>query len=180
MKNEAANVYALSLFEVASEKGIDEDILNEYREVSTVLSENSEMIKILDVPFISGEDKNSVLEKCFKGYLSETMYSYLSVLKENHRFSVVCEAFSEYERIYNEAKRISLAEVVSAYPIDEETQRKITDKLSSMTVRNVKATFKTDKSIIGGISVTVDSRKIEFNLKNRLEGLKRQLSDLVV
>ena len=71
---------------------------------------------------------------------------------------------------------ISLAEVRTALPLDDEQRTAIAERLRALTGDRVEMNEKVDESLIGGISVRIGDRLYDASVRSRLERLRARLT----
>jgi F-type H+-transporting ATPase subunit delta len=76
----------------------------------------------------------------------------------------------------NRRLSISDAEVVTARPLEDQERAKLEGQVSVLAGNNrVNATFREDKSLIGGAIVRIGSTIYDGSIRGRLERLKERL-----
>ena len=82
------------------------------------------------------------------------------------------ECFEIFDELYKEEAKRSKAVIISAVELDDEAKRKLLDKLRSISGHTVEAEYRIDRSLIGGLIVEMDGRRIDGSLKKRLKEIK--------
>ena len=75
----------------------------------------------------------------------------------------------------NRRLSISDAEVVTARPLEDQERAKLEGQVSALAGNRVNATFREDKSLIGGAIVRIGSTIYDGSVRGRLERLKERL-----
>ena len=75
----------------------------------------------------------------------------------------------------NRRLSISDAEVVTARPLEDQERAKLEGQVSALAGNTVNATFREDKSLIGGAIVRIGSTIYDGSVRGRLERLKERL-----
>jgi F-type H+-transporting ATPase subunit delta len=75
----------------------------------------------------------------------------------------------------NRRLSISDAEVVTARPLAEQERAKIEGQVAALAGNRVNATFREDKSLIGGAIVRIGTTIYDGSVRGRLERLKERL-----
>ena len=101
--------------------------------------------------------------------------NFIAVLIRHERLGALSEILDEYRQEMNRRLQISDAEVVTARPLSDEDRRKLTAQVAELAQTRVNATFREDKSLIGGAIVRVGSTVYDGSVRGRLERLKERL-----
>lgn len=164
--------YAAALFELAQEKGCEEEYGNALEMVGKIFEQNPKYIDLLTSPAISLSERLSALEKAFSDALPDDILSFLKLLCENLQMYAVQECILEYKSLLNNIKKVKIAKVISAVELGDAEKSALTGKLSSMTDSTVILDCTIDKSILGGIAVEVDGMVFDGTLRRRLKDVK--------
>jgi F-type H+-transporting ATPase subunit delta len=82
---------------------------------------------------------------------------------------------SEYERMADSHLGLEHAKVITAVPLDEEDQKKLSERLAAITGKKIVLTAEVDPAIIGGFVARVGDELIDGSTRAKLEALRRQL-----
>jgi len=172
---EIAEVYARSLFEVATEHDKVDVVRDQLNEFADALNESRELQVFLFSPYFSTEEKEQGLDKAVSG-ADETFLNFLKLLIEKHRMPLVFRVRSNYESLWEDANRLLPVQVTSAVELDEDTVKQIGDRISEQTDRKVDLSTRVEPDILGGIVLQVGNSILDASIRNRLEQLRRQVS----
>jgi F-type H+-transporting ATPase subunit delta len=101
--------------------------------------------------------------------------NFLAVLISHERLSALTEIVEEFRLEMNRRLSISDAEVVTARPLQEQERTKLEGQVAELAGTRVNATFREDKSLIGGAIVRIGSTIYDGSVRGRLERLKERL-----
>ncbi len=107
---EIARVYAKSLFEVAKEKGILDDVREQLGQFSDALSGNPELSTFFFSPYFSTPEKKDGLHKAVTD-ADPTVLNVLELLLENHRMPVIFRVRRGYDSLWESHNRLLPVEV---------------------------------------------------------------------
>jgi F-type H+-transporting ATPase subunit delta len=175
-----AKIYSQALFEVGKEDGKLDEYLEEIKFVGDVCSEYKEFFELLKTPKISINEKKNVFEETFEGKLSSETNNFIKIVLDKRRIKNIFEIIKEYEKLVDKHNGVVKADAYTTMPLDEDTLKSLEDKLSSITDKNVKLENKIDKSLIGGIKITLGDKVIDSSLKSRLSNIENSLKKLIV
>jgi F-type H+-transporting ATPase subunit delta len=101
--------------------------------------------------------------------------NFLAVLISHERLHALDEVLPEFRAEMNRRLSISDAEVVTARPLQAEERAKLEKEVAELAGTRVNATFRQDKSLIGGAVVRIGSTIYDGSVRGRLERLKERL-----
>jgi len=171
--------YGKALFLLTEEMGITEQALSDVRICAEALRANPDYIKLTDTPAIAVEEKLSLVGDAFSG-VCEPVGILIKILCVMHSVYTYLSIAKEYEKLYNEARGICPAEVISAVPLTEKSLAKIKAKLEAVTGKKIILKNTTDTSIIGGLKLRYGGLQLDGSLKSRLESIEKGLKDTII
>jgi F-type H+-transporting ATPase subunit delta len=172
---EIAQVYARSLFEVASEQKKLDEIRDQLGEFADALDSNRDLQVFFFSPYFSTKEKEEGLDKTLSG-ADEVLLNFLKLLIENHRMPVIFRTRRAYDRLWEEENRLLPVTVTSAVELDKKTVGEIGDKIAEQTGRKVELSADVDPGLLGGIVVRVGNQVLDASVRNRLEQLRKQVA----
>jgi F-type H+-transporting ATPase subunit delta len=172
---EIAQVYARSLFDVASEKGRVDEIREQLAEFTGAMDEDRDLQVFFFSPYFSTKEKKDALDRAISG-ADEIFVNFLKLLIENHRMPVIFRVRRGYEALWEEANRLLPVSVTSAVELDQKTVSELGDRIADQTGRKVELSAHVDPDILGGIVVRVGDSILDASVRNRLEQLRKQVA----
>lgn len=170
-----ANKYAKAIFEIAQDEkkldAYDKELAKVYDDVFSV----PEAVKFFQNPLVPHKAKKDLLNKAVKKEVSETVMNFLMLLVDKSRIGIFNEIYEIFTSLKNQAQGILIADVVSAFPLTKQQETQLTKKLASVTSKKVKIRKHEDKSILGGLIVTIGDKRIDGSAAGRLRALKSSL-----
>lgn len=167
-----AGTYGDALFELAVEENLTDSLTEEILMVQTVLKENSDLEKILNHPEIPKQKKIQVIEDVFKGRISDALTGFLRIVVTKGRYKNLPDIFAYFIARVKEYKKIGVAEVISAVPLNENQKKKIEKRLLETTrYETMEIDYKVDESKIGGLMIRIGDRVVDSTLRSRLDRL---------
>ena len=167
-----AGTYGDALFELAVEENLTDSLTEEVLMAQTVLKENSDLEKILNHPEIPKQKKIQVIEDVFKGRISDALTGFLRIVVTKGRYKNLPDIFAYFIARVKEYKKIGVAEVISAVPLNENQKKKIEKRLLETTrYETMEIDYKVDESKIGGLMIRIGDRVVDSTLRSRLDRL---------
>ncbi|MBO7149095.1 MAG: ATP synthase F1 subunit delta [Clostridia bacterium] len=167
--------YAKALYEIAAEASHEEIISSQLKDISGVIAENPEYIKLLDNPSIDKSERVALAREAFAG-ANEYLLNFLLLLTEARGMSELPDCAARFCELYDEAHDIVRAELISAVNIDEKRQESIKQKLEAKTGKKVVLTQKTDPALLGGALLRYSGRQIDMSVRSSLNKLSEIIS----
>jgi F-type H+-transporting ATPase subunit delta len=171
---EIAQVYARSLFEVATEHDKLDRVRDELGMFADALDESRQLQTFFFSPYFSTQEKKDGLDTAVTG-ADETTTNFLDLLLENHRMPVIFRVRRELDRLWEEAHRLLPVQITSAVELDPSVAERIGDEIGRQTGRTVELTSTVDPDVIGGIVLRVGNSILDASIRTRLENLRKQV-----
>ena len=175
-----AQRYAQALLGVALDsehaKNADPDtIAKELADLAALLESNPALADALSTPAIAAETRVAVLDEVISGQsLTDATVNLLRLLTERERMSVFGLIVERYQKLLLEHKRIQPGEVTSAYPLNDQQQKRLSDGLGEALGKTMELTFSNDPTLVGGLVVRVGNRVYDASVINQLERVKEK------
>ena len=164
--------YASALFDVAIADGCLDEIHAGLKTIKEVLDGSEEFKELLTSPAIPKEERTKIVEDSFGGQVHEDLVAFLCVITQKGHVRDIDECFEVFDELFKEAAKRSTAVVTSAVELDEEAKTKLINKLQQISGHVVEAEYRIDKTLIGGLIVEIDGRRIDGSLRKRLKDIK--------
>ena len=172
---EIATVYARSLFEVASERGVLDEIREQLGQFAEALQGDRQMMIFFFSPYFSTAEKKAGLRRGIEG-AEETFINFLEALLERHRMPAIFRIRTSYEKLWDQAHKLLPVQVTSAVELDEATVKNIGDRIGAQTGNEIELSSTVDPDILGGIVLRVGNFILDASIRNRLEQLRKQVA----
>ena len=174
-----AGTYGDALFELAVEENLTDSLMEEIQMVQTVLKENGDLEKILMHPEIPKQKKLQVIEEVFKGRISDALTGFLRIVAAKGRYKELPGIFAYYIARVKEYKRIGIAEITSAVPLNGAQKQKIEKRLLDTTrYETMEIEYKVDASKIGGLLIRIGDRVVDSTISSKLAALTSSLQKI--
>ena len=172
---EIAQVYARSLFQVASEHDRADEIREQLGEFTGALEENRDLQVFFFSPYLTSEDKKEGLRKAISD-AEPIVQNFLELLIENHRMPALFRIRREFDRLWEEENKLLPVHITSAVELDGSIVKQLGDRISEQTGRRVELSANVEPDILGGIVVRVGNQVLDASIRNRLETLRKQVA----
>ena len=174
-----SKTYGDALFELALEKQTIDTVFEDVKEVKEVFTENEELMKLLNHPKITKDEKVKIIEELFKGKVSDDVTGFLVIIMDKGRYGELTAIFDYFIAKVKEYKKIGIAKVTSAVVLSDEQKAKLEEKLLKTTsYTSFEMDYNVDKSLIGGLIIRIGDRVVDSSIKTKLDKLARDLQKI--
>ena len=175
-QHRAAAIYARTLLELGSEKGMQSAIKSDVESLRAVFVRLPEYGKALGHPALSAE-KKSTLAAPLSANASDLMQRFLKLLVFKGRLALLEAICDEYLRLEEEARSVKRARVISASPLSAAQLEQLS---KGLVARHPGRTYvlhnDVDPSLIAGFRVEEDDFIIDASIRHKLNTLRHQLT----
>ena len=169
--------YATAFADVATAAKLDTAAID--RQLTDFLATwqgSPELREFFENPAIPSTQKVEILDKLnTKMGLQKELRNLIAVLINNGRIAHVSEVAAAYRRILQEQMGIRPAEITTARELGNDERDSLVAEVAKLAGAQVDASFKLDKSILGGTVVRIGSTVYDGSVRGRLERLKESL-----
>lgn len=172
-----ARRYASALADVVIERKEEREIQQEIDQWASMLEANPQLKDVFANPTIAYDEKGKVLEELItRSRVRPTTASFLRVLLRNQRLSQLRDVAERFARVLDERGGLVSADVTTAKPISEDLKNTVRETLAAATGRQVRVSFNTDETIIGGMVARIGSTIFDGSVQSRLDRLSDELA----
>ncbi|MGN0436525.1 MAG: ATP synthase F1 subunit delta [Wujia sp.] len=178
MAKQVDTTYGNALFELALEENRLDELYEEAVVLTSILRDNDELIKLLDHPQISSEEKLKVIETTFGGRASKDMTGLLIMVVEKGHIRNIIQILDHFISLVKKEKKIGVASITSAVTLSEVQKASIEKKLIETTsYETMEITYNVDKSLIGGLVIRIEDRVVDSSIRTKLNNLSKTLAN---
>ncbi|MFV0643191.1 MAG: F0F1 ATP synthase subunit delta [Sphingomonadaceae bacterium] len=171
-----AGRYAAALFDLASEEGKVTAVESDLETLEKALAESDFLSALIYNPQVSRSDAGKAIAGVGKTLkLSELGTRFLGVLAANRRLSALPDMIRAFGEIASAQRGEVTAEVASAHPLSDAQLAQLKDKLTAREGRTVKIHSQVDPDLLGGLVVTIGSKRIDGSIRTRLNSLAQAM-----
>jgi len=171
-----ATKYSRAIFELAQEENKLDDYAKDLLQVYEDVFSLPEAVKFFQNPLIPHQAKKDLLAKAFEKEISPEVFNFLMLLVDKNRIGIFNEIYEIFNGLKNQAQGILVADVVTAFALTKTQESQLTKKLAAVTGKKIQIRKHEDKSILGGVIVTIGDKRIDGSAAGRLRALKGTLA----
>ncbi len=164
--------YAGALFSLVKEAGKLDEVYTALKQLSEIFAENKEYFYLLSSPAIEKSERISMLNSAIGNVVPELVNSFAAVLVTNGHINEFFECEKDFCSLYEEEKNLVTAYVRTAAPLGDNDIKRLTEKLSKISGKNVSLQLEVDETLIGGIIAEIDGKVYDGSLKQKLKTAK--------
>ena len=177
---QVGNVYGESLYTLALEEGLTEDILSELTVLEQSFRENPDFIRLLSSPNLPKRERCQILDDSFRGKVHAYVLNFLKILTEQGYMKHFHDSFLTFEDLYNLDNGILKVTAITAIAMSDEQSEKLSGKLSRVTGKQVKLRNLVDPSVLGGVRLDYDGKRLDDTVSHRMDSIRKALCDTVL
>ncbi|MBV1918657.1 MAG: F0F1 ATP synthase subunit delta [Sphingomonadaceae bacterium] len=168
--------YASALFDLASEDGNVSAVESDLEKLELALSESPDLAGLIHNPQVSRGDAAKAMDSVSELLkLSDLTRKFVGVLAANRRLGRLPEAIRAFFAIAAAARGEATADVTTAHALGEDQVEALRQKLEAREGRNVKIKTSVDPDLLGGLVVTIGSKRIDSSIRTRLNALAQAM-----
>jgi F-type H+-transporting ATPase subunit delta len=171
-----AGRYASALFDLASEAGTVTAVESDLEKLDAAVTESKELGMLTTDPKVSRAAAEQALAGIAKVLgLSQLTANFLGVLAQNRRLSQLPAVIRAFRAIAAAQRGEVSAQVTSAHALTDAQLDQLKAKLTAREGRTVKLSTKVDPDLLGGLVVTIGSKRIDASIRTRLNSLAQAM-----
>lgn len=172
-----ARRYASALADVVLSGGEAREVQNELLEWESMIQSHDLLQEVFRNPTITYNQKRSVLEEMIsRTKVRPATANFLRVLVRNQRLTELGEINRRFAHVLDERSGVVAAEVTTARPVSDEIKRALSERLAAVTGKEVRFSFATDETIIGGMITRIGSTVYDGSVRSQLKQVEAMLA----
>lgn len=178
VKEEVA-VFASVLFDAANEAGGQEavlDVREQMGEIIRLMRADMNLEMALNSSEYTAEQRKGLVESVFAD-CHPALREVLAVMAERGQADLLSRVYTDYGTLVGERLGLVVVDVTTAVPLDDKLRQLITEKAEADLGKKAVLRERIDKSILGGIIVSVDGNYIDASMISQLNRARHILKD---
>ena len=175
-----AATYAQALYDLAKDENLTDEILAQLQALQEVISAEPDFVRLLSTPGLSKEARCGIVDDSFRDKVHTYVLSFIKILVEKgyvRHFADCCKA---YKTLYHADHGILPVLAVTAVALTDAQTQKLTAKLETITGKTVELTNRVDTSVLGGVRLDYDGKRVDGTVQNRLDSIGSLLKNTVL
>ncbi|MDR0421818.1 MAG: F0F1 ATP synthase subunit delta [Proteiniphilum sp.] len=122
------------------------------------------------------ERENILVTACGGGdAMPSSLPEMIGLIMRNEREDLLQHIALRFIDLYRDKFNIRSGRLVTAFPVDRETERRLVDRVRNTTESEVEMECTVDPGIIGGFVLTLDDRRWDASISGELSRIRRRL-----
>lgn len=177
---EVGSVYGEALYTLAREEGMSQVILQQLKTLDSCFAQEPEFLRLLGAPNLPKAERCQILDDCFRGKVEPYVLNFLKILTEKGYMRQFSNCVRSYRELYNEDHGILPVTAVTAVAMTDTQKASLTQKLHKITGKHIELTNKLDASVLGGMRLDYDGKRVDDTVSHRLDAVRSMLKNTVL
>ena len=177
---EVGSVYGLSLYQLAKDESLSKAIGEELTVLQEAFRAEPDFVRLLSSPNLSKAERCQILDDSFRSKVHPYVLNFMKILTEKgymRHFGDCCDAYAES---YNADNGILSVTAFTAVALTAVQSEKLAGKLGKLTGKEILLRNRIDPSVLGGIRLDYDGRRVDDTLAHRLDAIRDLLNNTVL
>ncbi|MBM4255613.1 MAG: ATP synthase F1 subunit delta [Deltaproteobacteria bacterium] len=175
----AARRYAKALLDLAQAQKAEEVIANELSQIVTAIADPA-IEKVMLLPTLPLTARKEIVEQLITSAKpNPTLSSFLRVLADNDRLSMLKDVYDSYQALLEQASGKVRAQIRTAAALSNKELKSIVDAFSRLTKKTVLPTVTVDPTLLGGVVVEIQGRVWDASLLAQLRRMGDALAQQI-
>lgn len=161
-------VYAAALLDLATERGSDQQVVADARELAKGLTQ--EMLQALDDPRVGKARMKQILMQVAEG-AHELVLRLLLVLVDRNRLREAPAILAEVVQQADDRKGIIHVDVTTAIAMQSDTRQRVLDAIKGIHGAEAVISEHVDASLIGGFTARIGDNFLDASVRRRLSSI---------
>lgn len=171
--------YANMLFEASCAEDRALSQVKELEQTAALLRSQRDLAEALDGSELPAANKEALVHELFDGNIAPELRASLVVMAQRSELSLLDRVAECYRELVEDKLKVVIAEVTTAVELDDQLRTIVLRKLKDMTGKEVYLEELVDPSIIGGIIVNAQGKRIDASVSAQLMHARSVLSKTV-
>ncbi len=148
-----------------------DDVRKELAENEDLLKDNEDLYKLLTIPNVDLTQRMKWMKNIFDGKVSDETLALMCILSEKVGMYEFYQDLQDFKKLLEDEHAISRGVIYSVEPLDDSTVSDLTAQVEKLMGKECVLVNRIDKSIMGGVLISIDGKLIDLSLRKRMEDL---------
>jgi F-type H+-transporting ATPase subunit delta len=174
-----AGRYAQAVFELTRDEGGIDQLATQVDDLQQALHDSDDLRTLIQSPLYSREQQGDAIGAIADRMgLGPVLANTLRLMARNHRLFVLPQLVERLKSLIAVERGEVTADVVSAAPLTDEQQQRLTETLAQKTGKKVRLDARVDETLIGGMIVQLGSQMIDSSIRSKLASLQNVMKEV--
>jgi F-type H+-transporting ATPase subunit delta len=172
--------YASALFALAQERVETPAVADALKQFDALIAESADLQRLVQSPVFSAEDQGKAVGAILSAAgISGIAANFIRLVAAKRRLFGIRSVIADYLKLYDKARGVTRASVVSAQPLSDEHVAELKQTLHGIAGgKDVELNVKVDPSLLGGLIVQLGSRQVDGSLKTKLNAIRNRMKEV--
>lgn len=175
IQNVVARRYADALLKAARESDQVDRVLSDWELVMSFLEQDPRLGEMLRHQRLSIRRKREIVRALWADRVSRLFLGFLELIIDKRRERFLADIYEVFTGKVRQFRNIAIAEVRTAFALDERTESDLIKALSKLTGKQIELRVSLCPELIGGLAVKIGDRVIDGSAVKRLQLLGAHL-----
>ncbi|MBL4589683.1 MAG: ATP synthase F1 subunit delta [Alphaproteobacteria bacterium] len=171
-----ASRYANAFLDVIADKKAEKAVASDIESIKSMYADSDVLADFTKDVTVSRADQLKTIDALAKkAKFHEITANFLKLLAKNNRLVDLVEMINAYDVALDIRLGNTVVNVATPFPLKAAQEKKIKAELDKALGANIQIVSEIDKTLIGGVVITVGSKMIDDSVKGKLERLTRAM-----
>jgi F-type H+-transporting ATPase subunit delta len=170
-----ARVYAQALLEMADEKGALDETASEVEQLQELLASQPDLTALMSTPALGAAERRELIERVFKGRVSDTTYKFLQVVNDKGRLAALPGILASFEDLLDQRRGIVEVDAYVAQRLDPAEAEQVARRIGAALRKEVVLHQYVNPDLIGGLVLRVGDQLIDGSVATQLKLMRQRL-----
>ena len=175
-----ATVYAEALYSLAKEENNTQCLLQQLTVLEKALAAEPDFVRLLSAHNLTKEERCGILDSSFREKVHPYVLNFMKILTEKGYMRHLVDCCKAYRGCYNRDHGILEVRAVTAVALTPEQSQRLSQKLAKVTGKQIDLQPVVDSSVVGGVRLDYDGKRLEDTVAHRLESIGKLLKNTVL
>ena len=172
--------YGQALYTLAKEENVEKQILTQMDMLNQAFDREPAFLRLLGAPNLPKAERCAILDDSFRDQVHIYLLNFLKILTERGYAKLFGDCCQAYRDQYNADNGILPVQAVTAVPLTEAQHARLAEKLAKLTGKTVELTNRVDPSVLGGVRLDYDGKRVDGTVQSRLDSIRDLLKNTVL
>jgi ATP synthase F1 delta subunit len=175
--SQAAEEYAIALFESLKSSEEKVNVLSFLRAVSEVLETQAGFYELLKSQTLTYKETKEIFNKLTEAVTCpEVLKNFFNVLIDNRRLDIIPLISDSFQKELDKENGILRGNVKSAYTLNSEKRKELEEKLAKKLGQKVILNYHEDKAVLAGLRVELEAYTLDDTVETHLKKIKENVN----
>jgi len=167
--------YAKSLFELAQDEGVLDEVQASLQDVGEMVREVPPLGEFLHNPLLSVEERQQVLKALFEKKVPALVQKFLLFINFKGRLNLLAPIIEAFDDLYLRSHNRVRAVVQTALPLDKKQKEDICRHLNQKYAKEIVADWQVEEGLLGGFRILVEGKLHDYSFTSQLESFRQKV-----